>query len=124
MTGARVLESGDMSEDNLLNVLPPLVQSGRIDELIDTGRTLSMSVSPLDNSVATFVTADVRNVSEPSIAGLHMSSLSRVPIAHEHRCLQNTNPFISSQQMLILHLRGDSCVISARHKFTSDPTAS
>ena len=58
-----------MSDANLLNVLPPLVQSGRIGELIDTGRTLSMSVSPLDNSVATFVTADVRNISESSIAG-------------------------------------------------------
>jgi hypothetical protein len=54
-----VLAIGDMSGDDLLNVLPPLVQSGRFGEFIDAGRTLSMSLSPLDNSVATFVTAEV-----------------------------------------------------------------
>jgi nuclear pore complex protein Nup85 len=38
-----------------LNVLPPLVQSGHIDKFIESGRTLSASLSPLDNSVAAFV---------------------------------------------------------------------
>ena len=51
-----------MATDNVLNVLPPLVQSGRFDEFIDAGRTLSMSLSPLDNSVAAYVTVEVEIV--------------------------------------------------------------
>jgi len=51
-----------MDTNNVLDVLPPLVQSGRFDEFIDAGRTLSMSLSPLDNSVATYVTVEVEIV--------------------------------------------------------------
>lgn len=43
-----------------LNLVPPLVQSGHVHELIALGQTVSASLSPLDNSLAAFITNTVR----------------------------------------------------------------
>lgn len=46
----------DMSGDNHLNLLPPLIESGHLDEFVQSGQTLAASLSPLDNSVAVLIT--------------------------------------------------------------------
>jgi hypothetical protein len=99
-----VLAIGDMPVDNLLNVLPPLVQAGRFGEFIDAGRTLSMSLSPLDNSVATFVTVEVQSVT-PGLC-FHLT-LDRALVGHRNQSSLAKNQFISPQPMHILHPRGD-----------------
>ena len=44
-----------MSAD-LFNLAPPLVPAGKPEDLLLAGQTLSASLSPLDNSLAIFVT--------------------------------------------------------------------
>lgn len=49
-----------MKASGHLNLVPPLVQPGRADELLQLGRTLTSSLSPSNNSLAVFVTNIVR----------------------------------------------------------------
>jgi hypothetical protein len=44
---------------NHLNLVPPLVESGHVDELIQAGQTLHASWSPLNNSLAISVASAV-----------------------------------------------------------------
>jgi hypothetical protein len=44
---------------NHLNLVPPLVEAGHVDELIQAGQTLHASWSPLNNSLAVFVASAV-----------------------------------------------------------------
>lgn len=45
-----------MSSTENLNLVPPLIESGRFHELIKAGQTISSSFSPLDNSFSAFIT--------------------------------------------------------------------
>jgi len=38
-----------------INLLPPLVESGRFEELVQSGQTISATTSPFDNSLAIFL---------------------------------------------------------------------
>jgi hypothetical protein len=49
-----------MTPSRHLNLVPPLVQSGRVDELLQLGQTLASSLSPSNNSLAVFPTNMVR----------------------------------------------------------------
>ena len=48
-----------MARDTHLNLVPPLVESGHIEDLIQAGQSLRASFSPLNNTVAVFVTSAV-----------------------------------------------------------------
>ncbi|EDR05684.1 uncharacterized protein LACBIDRAFT_302853 [Laccaria bicolor S238N-H82] len=45
-----------MSSTENLNLLPPLIESGRFHQLVKAGQTISSSFSPLDNSFSAFIT--------------------------------------------------------------------
>lgn len=49
-----------MTVSNHLNLTPPLVQFGRVDELSLSGQTVSSSWSPSKNSLAVYATNIVR----------------------------------------------------------------
>jgi hypothetical protein len=80
-----------------------------------------MSLSPLDNSVAIFVTSEVRNIASTTCADiLHALTHSRVQVVLENQFPQANNLFISSQQILIRPLSGDWCVMPVGRLYTSD----
>lgn len=48
-----------MSGASHLNLVPPLVKAGHIDDLLQAGQTLSATFSPLNNTLGVFVTSAV-----------------------------------------------------------------
>jgi hypothetical protein len=44
-----------MPATKILNLKPPLVPSGKIDQFVGSGRTLASTFSPFDNSLTVFV---------------------------------------------------------------------
>lgn len=42
-----------------INLVPPLVEAGKFQALVAAGQTISSTLSPLDNSLAVFVTNTV-----------------------------------------------------------------
>ena len=62
-----------MTVSRHLNLAPPLVHSGRVDELIQQGQTLSASLSPSSNSLAVFVTSTVRPLIRKVSVCIHLT---------------------------------------------------
>ncbi|KAF8159828.1 Nup85 nucleoporin-domain-containing protein [Crassisporium funariophilum] len=112
--------------DNL-NLVPPLVQTGKFEELVKSGQTISASLSSADNSLAVFITntglpnADqARGVDEAQ--PVYLAGLDVVPSAERRLLLTDTLIIFSAFQNLLKTaaskepgwIQSDQCLIMMR----------
>jgi hypothetical protein len=95
-----------MTSSRHLNLAPPLVQSGRVDELIQLGQTLTSSLSPSDNSLAIFVTNTVRQLLLKVSVYLHLTIIPSRRLELKNQITRKSNRCTSLALMLCHHRKG------------------
>nr|GAT45669.1 predicted protein [Mycena chlorophos] len=87
------------------NLAPPLVPAGRPQDLLEAGQALSASLSPLDNSVAVFVTS--AHASKPSKRPpdeeqpVYFASLDAIPSSERRLFITDTLVIFAAFQNLL-----------------------
>ncbi|KAF4610945.1 hypothetical protein D9613_006754 [Agrocybe pediades] len=89
-----------------LNLVPPLVESGKFQELLDAGQTLSVALSPADNSLSAFITnlnppSPEETEKEDDDQPIYFASLDAVPSSERRLFLTDTSVIFSAFQHLM-----------------------
>ncbi|KAF7969294.1 hypothetical protein HWV62_22433 [Athelia sp. TMB] len=90
-----------MSASNHLDLAPPLVRSGRVEELTKLGQTLRSTFSPSNNSLAVYVSSSAptgQKSEEPHEQPVYFASMDAAPSSERRLFLSDTSVIFAAFQ--------------------------
>lgn len=99
-----------MARNDHLNLVPPLVESGHVNDLIQAGQFLQASSSPLNNSFAVFVTSAIsddktRNSNSGDEQPIYFASIDTLPSSERRLFISDTLIIFAAFQNLLKSTR-------------------